>query len=86
MAMDGGLHISQAVVNAIGNFNVHAFRTAVVQWLVDNNHPLRELETTAFRTMIEHANPEAERALWKNHKSVRSFIIKLYDFIKLRVI
>jgi hypothetical protein len=86
MAMDGGLHISQAVVNAIGNFNVHAFRTAVVQWLVDNNHPLRELETTAFRTMIEHANLEAERALWKNHKSVRSFVIKLYDFIKPQVI
>jgi hypothetical protein len=86
MAMDGGLHISQAVVNAIGNFDVHAFRTAVVQWLVDNNHPLRELETTAFRTMIEHANPEAERALWKNHESVRSFVMKLYDFIKPRVI
>jgi hypothetical protein len=63
MAMDGGLRISQAVVNAVGNFDVHDFRTAVVQWLVNNNHPLRELKTTAFRTMIEHANPEAERAL-----------------------
>jgi hypothetical protein len=37
MAMDGGLRISQAVVNTVGNFDVHAFRTAVVQWLVDNN-------------------------------------------------
>jgi hypothetical protein len=86
MAMDGGLQISQAVVKAIGNFDVHAFRTAVVQWLVDNNHPLCELETTAFRTMIEHANLEAEQALWQNHESVRSLVMKLYNFLKPRVI
>ncbi|KAF2188732.1 hypothetical protein K469DRAFT_737472 [Zopfia rhizophila CBS 207.26] len=55
------------VGNAMGHFNVQAFRLGIVSWLVKNNHPLRELETPAFRAMIEEANPEALDALWKNH-------------------
>jgi hypothetical protein len=58
-----GVEVEQSAANAIGNFNVQRFRLAAVLWLVDNNHPLREFETPAFRAMIEFANPEAEAAL-----------------------
>ena len=32
-------------------------------WLIENNHPLSELEKPAFRALIKLANPLAERAL-----------------------
>jgi hypothetical protein len=59
-----GVGVAQGAANAMGNFNVQRFRLAAVLWLVDNNHPLREFETPAFRAMIEFANPEAAAALW----------------------
>jgi hypothetical protein len=31
--------------------------------LVENNHPLREFETPAFKRLIEAANPQAAAAL-----------------------
>lgn len=58
-----GIKIPQDVGNAIGNFNVQAFRLAAVGWLVENNHPLREFETPAFQALIGAANPEALDAL-----------------------
>jgi hypothetical protein len=51
-------------------------------WLVDNNHPLREFENPAFRTMIQFANLEAEAALWVSRTSVATFVIRLYRFIQ----
>ncbi|KAI0603858.1 hypothetical protein TUN205_11899, partial [Pyrenophora tritici-repentis] len=61
---EGGVDVPQGVANELGNFDVQRFRYAAVTWLVDNNHPLREFETPAFRQMIEFANPEAADALW----------------------
>ncbi|KAI1521506.1 hypothetical protein PtrSN002B_012384, partial [Pyrenophora tritici-repentis] len=62
--------ISQAVANQINGFSKQRFRFAAVDWLVANNHPISEFETPAFRRLIAIANPLAEAALWKNHKSV----------------
>lgn len=61
--LSSSVEVSQAAANAIGGFNVQRFRLAAVLWLVDNNHPLREFETPAFRSMIKFANPEAAAAL-----------------------
>jgi hypothetical protein len=47
----------------MGNFDVHGFQYTAVTWLVNNNHPLREFETPAFKEMIAYANPEAAEAL-----------------------
>ncbi|KAG9384373.1 Dimer-Tnp-hAT domain containing protein [Pyrenophora tritici-repentis] len=65
MMTEGGVDVPQGVANELGNFDVQRFRYAAVTWLVDNNHPLREFETPAFRQMIEFANPEAADALWQ---------------------
>ncbi|KAF2876031.1 hypothetical protein BDV95DRAFT_466503, partial [Massariosphaeria phaeospora] len=62
--IQGGIIVPQAVGNALGNFDVQRFRIAAIEWLVANNHPLREFETPAFRNMLEMANPEALGALW----------------------
>ncbi|EFQ92942.1 hypothetical protein PTT_09847, partial [Pyrenophora teres f. teres 0-1] len=64
MMTEGGVDVPQSVANGLGNFDVQRFRYAAVTWLVDNNHPLREFETPAFRQMIEFANLEAADALW----------------------
>lgn len=80
-----GVDIDQAIVNEIGNFNVQAFRYAAVTWLVDNNHPLREFETPAFKQMIAYANPEAAAALWMSHRSVSAYVLRLYHSLYPRV-
>lgn len=67
-----GIDIPQEIGNAIGHFYVQKFRERVIDWLLTNNHPLRELETPAFKALIEAANPEATDALWANHQSVTS--------------
>ncbi|KAG9376615.1 Pyruvate dehydrogenase E1 component protein [Pyrenophora tritici-repentis] len=69
--------ISQAVANQINGFSKQRFRFAAVDWLVANNHPISEFETPAFRRLIAIANPLAEAALWKNHKSVSQYVIRL---------
>ncbi|KAK1912696.1 hypothetical protein P3342_004632 [Pyrenophora teres f. teres] len=62
------------------------FRFTAVDWLVANNHPISEFETPAFRRLIAIANPLAEAALWKNHKSVSQYVIRLFDWLRPRVI
>ncbi|KAI1567826.1 Dimer-Tnp-hAT domain containing protein, partial [Pyrenophora tritici-repentis] len=62
------------------------FRLAAVSWLVENNHPLSEFETPAFRRLLEAANPLAERALWTSHVSVSQYVARLYKHLKPRVI
>jgi hypothetical protein len=81
-----GVKVTQDVANAIGNFDVQGFRYAAVTWLVDNNHPLREFETPAFKDMIAYANPEAAAALWVSHRSVSSYIMRLYTHMEPQVI
>lgn len=80
-----GVGVSQEVANAMGNFNVQGFRLAVITWLVDNNQPLRTLETPAFQEMMRFANPEAANALWTSHNSVARFIMRLYDYMQPQV-
>jgi hypothetical protein len=80
------VEVPQEAANALGNFNVQGFRLAAVLWLVDNNHPLREFTTSAFRAMIEFANPEAEAALWASHTSVSTFVMRLFSFMQPHVI
>ena len=63
MIAASGVKVPQSVANELGNFDVQRFRYAAVTWLVDNNYPLREFETPAFRQIIELANPEAANAL-----------------------
>ena len=48
MAAESCVAISQEVANKLGNFNVQAFRYAAVTWLIENSHPLYELETPDF--------------------------------------
>ena len=50
-----------------------------IDWIGDNNHPLREVETASFRAMIRAANPDAEADLWANHQSVRNYIIADFE-------
>jgi hypothetical protein len=77
--MRKGVEISQEAANEMEGFNVQGFRTRAVHWLLENNHPLREFETPAFRELIAFANPLAEANLWKNHQSVTRFVLSQYD-------
>lgn len=81
-----GVPVSQEVANELGHFDIQRFRLAAVGWLVDNNHPLSEFEKPAFRDMIAMANPEAEAALWQGHKSVRQYVLRLYNHLQPRVV
>ena len=85
-AVDGGLLLTQETANLVGNFNVQDFRYAAVSWLVDNNYPLREFETPAFKQMIAYANLEAAEALWVSHRSVSSYVMRLYRFMEPQVV
>jgi hypothetical protein len=64
--LNGNLNLNQKLVGQPSDFNIHAFRAAAVTWLLENNHPLREFETSAFCSMLKAANPDAARALWKS--------------------
>ena len=83
---DGKISIPQDFANELGYFKAHSFRLAAVTWLVENNHPLREFETPAFRQLIAAANPEAEASLWSHHSSVSRFVMRLYDYMKPQVV
>ncbi|KAF7572915.1 hypothetical protein PtrM4_078200 [Pyrenophora tritici-repentis] len=83
---ESGAVVPQAIANAIGNFNVQAFRYAVVSWLIKNNHPLREIETASFREMVAYANPEAVDALWTSRTSVKSYVMRLYRELQPQVV
>ena len=80
-AMKKGVEVSREVANELSSFNVQGFRLAAVQWLVENNHPLREFETESFRRMLQFANPAAVDALWTSHNSVSRFAMRLYDYL-----
>jgi hypothetical protein len=60
---NGKIKVIQAVANELSGFDCQDFRVAAVSWLVENNHPLREFETPAFRAMLKAANLEAAKAL-----------------------
>ena len=57
-----------------------------MSWLIDNNHALREFETPAFREMIAYANPEAAEALWTSHRSISTYVMRLYRYLQPQVI
>ena len=48
---DGKIELSREVANALSGFNTQRFRLAAVSWLVDNNHPLSEFNSLAFRRL-----------------------------------
>jgi hypothetical protein len=81
-----GVQVPQEVVTAMGSFDQQRFRMAAVMWLVEGNHPLRELGSPYFREMIELANPAAVEALWVSHNSVSAFVMKLFSAIQPRVV
>jgi hypothetical protein len=81
-----GVLVPQEVVTALGSFNQQRFRVAAVMWLVEGNHPLRELRSPSFQEIIALANPAAAEALWVSHNSVSTFVIKLFSAIQPRVI
>jgi hypothetical protein len=81
-----GGKVSQEVANKLSGFNTQRFRLAAVSWLVENNHPLSEFESPALRQLIAMANLEAESALWASHHSVSRYVVRLYDYLKPRVI
>jgi hypothetical protein len=85
-ALKSGYPVPQVVANALSGFNVQAFRLAAVSWLIENNHPLREFETPAFKRLLYAANPEAVASLWSSHVSVTRYVMRLYDFIKPTVV
>jgi hypothetical protein len=84
--LKSGVPVPQEVANELGNFNIQRFRLAAVGWPVDNNHPLSEFEKPAFRDMIAMANPEAEVALWQSRKSVRQYVMRLYNHLQPRIV
>ena len=84
--MAGGKPVSQALANKLSSFNIHRFRLAAVEWLIENNHPLSEFEKPAFRRLIRLANPLAEDALWSSHHSVSRYVMRLYDYLKPLVV
>jgi hypothetical protein len=47
---------------------------------------LQEFETPALKDMIAYANPEAAAALWVSHRSVSSYIMRLYTHMEPQVI
>jgi hypothetical protein len=63
MLIGASVQVSQATANKLRNFNVQAFQLLAVDWLIDNNIPLRQFKDPAFRLIIRFANPEAESAL-----------------------
>ncbi|KAI0568323.1 hypothetical protein Alg130_12190, partial [Pyrenophora tritici-repentis] len=77
---------SQAVANELTNFNIQEFRLAAVTWLVENNLPLLQFESSSFRNMIQLASVEAERALWASYNSVSRYVIRLYNYLLLKVV
>ncbi|KAG9387108.1 Dimer-Tnp-hAT domain containing protein, partial [Pyrenophora tritici-repentis] len=77
---------SQAVANELTNFNIQEFRLAAVTWLVENNLPLLQFESSSFRNMIQLASVEAERALWASHNSVSRYVIRLYNYLLPKVV
>ncbi|KAG9385550.1 Dimer-Tnp-hAT domain containing protein [Pyrenophora tritici-repentis] len=77
---------SQAVANELTNFNIQEFRLAAVTWLVENNLPLSQFESSSFRNMIQLASVEAERALWASYNSVSRYVIRLYNYLLLKVV
>jgi hypothetical protein len=83
---DGKIRVSQAVANEFSGFNTQRFRLAAVGWLVENNHPLSEFKSPAFRRLIAMASLEAEAALWTSHASVSRYVLRLYDYLKPRVV
>jgi hypothetical protein len=82
----GSKPVSQAVANHLSGFDVQAFRLAAVTWLIENNHPLSELESPTFRSLIALANPMAEDALWRSHNSVSRYVMRLYHYLKPLVV
>jgi hypothetical protein len=83
---DGKIRVLQAVANEFSSFNTQRFRLAAVGWLVENNHPLSEFKSPAFRRLIAMASSEAEAALWTSHASVSRYVLRLYDYLKPRVV
>jgi hypothetical protein len=83
---DGKITVAQATANKLSGFNTTRFRLTAVTWLVDNNHPLSKFKRLSLRTMLVMANPEAEAALWTSSMSVSSYVLRLYDYLKRRVI
>ncbi|KAG9384305.1 Dimer-Tnp-hAT domain containing protein [Pyrenophora tritici-repentis] len=77
---------SQAIANELTNFNIQEFRLAAVTWLVENNLPLSQFESSSFRNMIQLASVEAERALWASYNSVSRYVIRLYNYLLLKVV
>jgi hypothetical protein len=73
-------NFSQGAVNdLITAYNTSRFLQAVVNWIGDNNHPLREIETPSFREMIKAANRDAEADLWPNHQSIHDYILRDFN-------
>jgi len=83
---DGKIRVSQAVANKLSGFNTQRFRLAAIGWLVENNYPLSEFKSLAFRRLIAIASPEAEAALWTSHMSVSRYVLRLNDYLRPRVV
>lgn len=81
-----GNRVSQTVANELSGFNIQRFRLAAVGWLVEANLPLSTFESLAFRQLISTVNPQAEAALWASYNSVTAYVLRLYDYIKPRVV
>jgi hypothetical protein len=77
---------SQAVANELSGFNIQEFRLAAVSWLVDNNLLLSQFKLKSFCTIIQLASVEAKRALWASYNSVSRYVVRLYNYLKPKVV
>jgi hypothetical protein len=77
---------SQVVANELASFITQEFQLAAVSWLIENNLPLSQFESTLFCKMIQLASVEAEWVLWASHNSVSQYVICLYYYLKPKVV
>ncbi|KAF1962720.1 hypothetical protein CC80DRAFT_398820, partial [Byssothecium circinans] len=85
LIITSGVSVSQEVSNSLRNFNQQRFRLAIVGWLAENNHLLREVETPSFQNLLRAANLEAELATFRSHTSVAAFLLRLYANLQPQV-
>lgn len=79
MLTGADLRFTQAIANEIGNFDVKAFQTSAICWLVNKNIALSQSEDETIRAIIQFAIPEAEKALWTSQNSVNRLVMRLYN-------
>lgn len=75
-----GIDYTQQQANEAANaFSRDQFRQSVIDFIILNNQPLSVVEDSAFRAMLNAANPLADRYLWRSHTTLRAHVLAEYN-------